>query len=122
LDTAGRLKVLMTQQKNAIISYSVLASAVFFIGILMFFIVLLFSQAIEQSFGKSVLDAIKPIAGVAATFISSLGLFPIKEVTTYRSRYDVYKQLTIELAKASKTEKKEIESIVSDAIKKLAVG
>ena len=64
----------------------------------------------------------KTILTIAAGFVTSIGVIPLKELNTCRDRLGIYRQLRADIMEASESEKQRIESVVWEAVKKIAIG
>ena len=115
MNTEESLNTLIANQRKAIRLYLMLAAIVFSLGIILLISLLLLGPRIET-------EAIKVILGIVSCLISSTGLIPMKELIRSRDKLQIFKVLKNQLSSANITEKEKIESLVWEAIKKIATG
>ena len=67
-------------------------------------------------------DPFKTMLGIAGGLVSSVSVFPLKEVNGCRDRLTIYRKLRVEVDSSPDTDKNKIESLVWDVVKKVALG
>ena len=67
-------------------------------------------------------DPIKTILGIGGCLVSSVSVFPLKEVNGCRDRISVYRKLRAEVDSHHDADQSKIESLVWDVMRKVALG
>lgn len=115
MNTIEQLDVLVANQRRAICLYISLTSAVFCLGLTLLFFMLLFGHTVAA-------EPMKTIMSIAGAFVSSVSLLPLKELNACKDRFNIYRSLQVQVSKASESEKQQIDSLVWETLKKVALG
>jgi hypothetical protein len=67
-------------------------------------------------------DPIKTILGIGGCLVSSVSVFPLKEVNGCRDRISIYRKLRVEVESSRDVDQSKIESLVWDVMRKVALG
>ncbi len=105
----------MGNQQRAIRWYVWFASILAVLGAIVLASMLLFGNRIGS-------DSMKTVLGIGGALISTVSVFPLKEVNGCRDRLFLYRKLRTAVMSAKDTELIKIESLVWDAVKKVALG
>jgi hypothetical protein len=71
---------------------------------------------------KVAAEPMKTIMSIAGAFVSSVSFLPLRELNACKDRFNIYRSLQDQLNKASEAEKQQINSIVWETLKKIALG
>lgn len=115
MKTEEQLDILVSNQQRAIRQYLSLVTVTFSVGVSLLIVFLFFGQSIAP-------DPMKTMLTIAGGLVSSITIFPLKELNICKDRLNVYIRLKTDIVDASVLEKEKIESIVWDAVKKIAIG
>ena len=111
MKTEDFLEILVSNQQRAIRQYKSLSTAIFVSGAFVLIFFLLSGQTVVQ-------EPMKTIFTISGGFVSSISIFPLKEINSCKDKLDIYLKFKLDFVGASDLEKEKIASIVSEAIKK----
>ena len=110
-----QLDVLMQNQRRTIRWYVSFAAVLVALGMLLLASMVLFGRKLGS-------DPIKTILGIGGGLVSSLSVFPLKEVNGCWDRISVYRKLRAEVDSSRDSDQSKIESLVWDVMRKVALG
>jgi hypothetical protein len=113
--TLTHLDILVANQRRAVRWYTVMASGMVLLGLLVLGISLVWGGTLTG-------EPLKTIRGIAGGFISTGSAFPIRELLTCRDRLDVYGTLRQTFTAAAPDDAERIRGAVWAAISKVAGG
>jgi hypothetical protein len=115
MDTPAQLDDLMETQRRSIRWYCCYGALLFLAGV--------GSIATVSFLGAQIgSESIKSVLSIAGVLVSSVCVFPLKEINGCRGRLIVYHRLRLELISATDLEKEKINALVWEILGKLAGG
>jgi len=113
--TADQLDGLMETQARTIRWYLGYTISLFVIGLLVLCAMFAFGKFFPS-------ELLKTMLGLGGGFVASISILPLKEVNAARDRLTVYRKLRFTLGSCPDAEKKKIDTLVWDVIRKIAIG
>jgi hypothetical protein len=110
-----QLDVLLQNQRRTIRWYVCFATILVVLGMILLASMVIFGHKLGS-------DPIKTILGIGGCLISSVSVFPLKEVNGCRDRISVYRKLRAEVDSSRDTDQSKIELLVWDMMRKVALG
>jgi len=110
-----QLDVLMQNQRRTIRWYVCFATVLLALGMFLLASMLIFGHKLGS-------DPIKTMLGIGGCLVSSVSVFPLKEVNGCRDRLSVYRKLRAEVASSGDADHSKIESLIWDVMRKVALG
>jgi cell shape-determining protein MreC len=115
MDTLAQLELLADNQKQAIRWYVSFAVVLLSSGVVLILVMVFAGHRVSP-------EPFRTVLGIAASFVSSVSVVPLKELKGCRDRMVVYQRLSRDLRKSPPAQKERIEQLAWDAIRKVAVG
>src|ERR1700757_1824700 len=105
----------MQNQRRTIRWYVCFAAGLVVLGMILLGSMVIFGHKLGS-------DPIKTILGIGGCLLSSVSVFPLKEVNGCWDRISVYRKLRAEVDSSRDADQGKIESLVWDVIRKVALG
>jgi hypothetical protein len=112
---AEQLDILMQNQQRTIRWHVCFATVLVALGMILLASMVVFGHKLGS-------DPIKTILGIGGCLVSSVSVFPLKEVNGCRDRISVYRKLRAEVDSHHDADQSKIESLVWDVMRKVALG
>jgi hypothetical protein len=112
---ADQLDALMENQQRTIRWYVWFATSLVTLGMIVVAGMVFFSHWLGS-------DPIKTVLGIGGALVSTVGVFPLKEVNGCRDRLLLYRKLKTEVVSGKDVDQSKIESLVWDVVRKVALG
>jgi hypothetical protein len=110
-----QLDLLMQNQRRTIRWYQWFAAILLMSGVVVFLSILLFGNRLGP-------DPMKTVLSIGGGLVASVSVFPLKEVNGCRDRLALYQKLKAEVLSSNDVDRCKIESLIWDAVRKIALG